>query len=123
MAKRKTQWIDTILTTPSAIPGAVDPGTVQDNVILSETELENVPNSTLIRVVGSITVARTAGSPVLSFALWLSPNYEGIALPGDWRNDEFQRGSILWTHLFFASGSVEGLERVRLDIRSKRRMT
>ena len=123
MARRKTQWIDTVETTIVTVAGAAAPGTVSNELILSEAELENVPNSTLIRVVGTIWYVASAGAPIVTAALWLAPNYTDSVLPLKWDNDEFQRGSMLWTDLFMSSSSSDDPVRRTLDIRSKRRMT
>jgi len=122
VAKRKTQWIDTVNSTANSLVGAAAPGTIVNEVILSENELENVPNSTLIRVVGNLIFARSAGTPVITAALWLAPNYSGVALPTDWDNDTFQRGSVLWTTMFMDTVGSTTVNH-HLDIRSKRRMT
>ena len=61
--------------------GAAAPGTVKNETIIAETELENLGRFTITRVVGEIWISRTAGSPVCSFALSVFDNFPGATFP------------------------------------------
>ena len=97
--KRRTQWVEGINTAYQDLLGAAAPGTVLDEVIVSEGELENFNNPTIIRVVGDILLLSSLGRPVVTATLWVAPRYADAILPSDWDQDAFQRGSVMWTKL------------------------
>ena len=123
--KRRTRWIDAISTDAIALAGAVAPGTVVNRTLLTEAELETIADgATLIRTVGSVNMIRTAGSPVVTLALWFAPNYPAAVFPADWTQDVFEREKVFQTemwHMNLGSNS-QGSHRM-FDVRSKRRVS
>ena len=123
MAKRRTRWIDTVSTTPVALAGAAAPGTVIDESILPENELETLgTGATLIRVVGHIHLSSLLIDPVVTAALWFAPNYAGAVFPVDWLNDVFERQSVIWTGLWRPKATKHSNVTV-IDIRAKRKVS
>ena len=120
MARRRTQWLDAILSTPQFIAGAVAPGTIVSNTILTETELENVGASTLIRIVGDLFCLSAAAEPVFTHTLLLFNNYVGGGLPTDWDNDTFERSDVLGTWMSQPDAAVSAIHH-RIDLRTKRK--
>ena len=122
-SKRQTQWIDTIQSAVQSIAGAVAPGTIDSNVMILESEAENVGGGgTVSRIVGDIWVARTAGAPVVTATVMVFDTYVGAALPTDWDNDTFQRRAVMWTAMWVLNSTTDGFQRRTLDVRTKRKL-
>ena len=80
--RRRFQWVDAIEATYIAIAGAVAPGTIVTNTIITEAELENVGGgATLIRVVGDIVTQETVGVPVVTYTLAIMEQFAGATSP------------------------------------------
>jgi len=124
MAKRLTTWIDAVITTPVVVIGAVAPGTILNDGIVTEAEFENLGRSTITRVVGQINLNPTLASPVVTMALWVSPEYAGAAKPTDWDQDTFQRQRVLWTYIarpLLGGGLIHSVD-IDVDVRSQRKV-
>ena len=120
--RRRFQWIDAIQTTEVVLNGAAAPGTIINETILSEAELENVGGGgTLIRVVGDIQVKRTLGTPVITASLFVREAYAGSVSPSDWTADTFQRRDMLGTWMFGGNVNTAAMYRV-IDLRTKRKL-
>ena len=123
MAKRRTRWVDTVSTTAVVLAGAVAPGTVVDEAILPESELETLgTGATIIRVVGHIIMRSDAGAPVVTGCLWLAPNYAGAVFPTDWLNDTFERNAVMATFMWQPKAGLS-TEPTPVDIRTKRKVS
>ena len=121
--RRRYQWVDAAEFTPIAIAGAAAPGTLVQNTIILESELENVGGgATLIRVVGEIITGEVLGKPVVSHTLFVFNNYAGAALPVDWDNDVFQRSDVLGTWTHFPGSNTLFTVQERIDLRTKRKL-
>ena len=123
-SKRRTQWIDAVQSTQVNVAGAAAPGTVVDTSIIGEAELENLgaQGLTLIRVIGDLWFRRTAGTAVLSAALWDAPNYAGAVWPTDWVQDTYERRANLGSWSIWVS-SVYEVHHIKVDLRTKRKMS
>jgi len=120
--RRRFQWIDALVSSPIAVAGAAAPGTISNQTIISEVELENVGGgATMMRVVGDIILRATAGNPVFTYALWVFPAYVGSVQPTDWDNDTFQRADMLGTWTVQAP-VADRISIVRVDLRTKRKL-
>ncbi len=121
--RRKTQWIDSIISTEFTLPGAAAPGTVDNRTLLSETEIENVGGgSVLTRIVGDIGLrAAGADTPVVTASVMLFSNFVGSTFISDYDGDAFQRQGMLWTRmgLPIAGDAVRWF----VDWRANRKMT
>ncbi len=122
--RRRYQWIDAIQTTAVALVGAAAPGTVSDQTIIGEAELENIGGgATLLRVVGDIWLRRTQGTaPVVTGTLFNLQGYGSAVAPIDWQQDEFQRTANLGSWLWMV-GSTDALTiHQSIDLRTKRKL-
>ena len=120
--KRRTQWIDSLATSEIAVAGAAAPGTINEQVLVDEAEIENVGGAaTVTRIVGSITLQRTLGSPVLSIAIWLGSAFVGAANPTDWDQDTYQRSRVLWTYQTLLTTDPANRQ-LTVDIRTQRKL-
>ena len=123
MSRRRTQWIDAIVSTGQTIAGAAAPGTIVANTIISETEMEQYGGAaTLIRVIGDIFTRRAAGVAVITHTLFLLENYAGATAPTDWANDEFQRKDVLGNYMAVLPSDSSGMVHERIDLRTKRKL-
>ena len=120
--KRTVQWIDAVNTSLTALAGAASPGTIVNETIISEAELENLGRFTITRIVGDIMLSRTAGSPVVTATLVLFDNYPGAAFVPDWNQDAFERGNVLWSVMRHMTSASEPLH-ISVDVRSQRKMS
>ena len=123
-SRRRYQWIDAIVTTEVALVGAAAPGTIIEEAILLETELENIGGGgTLIRVVGDIWARRTQGTaPILTSTLFVAQQHVGVVQPTDWVQDTFQNKFVLGTWLGMV-GSTDALTvHFKVDLRTKRKL-
>ena len=122
--RRKTQWIDGLVTSNVAVAGAAAPGTVVDTTMLAEAELENIGGGgTLIRVVGDLIFRRTAGAPVVTAVLFVAQNYVGAVNPTDWDVDAFQREENLGSWMSAGMDTTLSWDRHHIDLRTKRKLT
>ncbi len=122
--RRRYQWIDAIQTSAITLNGAAAPGTVSDQTIIGEAELENIGGgATLMRVVGDIWVRRLAGTaPIVTATLFNLQGYGSAVAPADWQQDEFQRTANLGSWLWMV-GSTDGLTvHQSIDLRTKRKL-
>ena len=123
-SRRRYQWIDAIVSSETALVGAAAPGTIIEDAIVLESELENIGGgATLMRVVGDIWIRRTAGTaPIVSHTLFVAQQFVGIVQPTDWVGDTFQNKMVLGTWLSMV-GSTDGLTvHHRVDLRTKRKL-
>ena len=101
MAKRRTQWIDAINSTPTDVAGIIN----VDEALVSESELENVGGaSTITRVVGEIWIHSLLVVPVAGWTIWLHGVYVGSVTLTLWDIDTFQRQRVMATGWFMAGG-------------------
>ncbi len=122
--RRRTRWIDSLLTSRTALAGAAAPGTIIDSVLMTETEIESLGDgATLIRIVGDIWTCDSAGDPVVSHNIWLSPAYAGIVLIADWEQDAYERTSMLGTWMVVPDSNTALCKHTRVDLRSKRKLS
>ncbi len=118
---RRTQWIDSLITTPQTVAATA----VSTNAVVTEAEIENLGGgTTLVRVIGDIVMARTASTPVASANLYIQDTYLGSAAPTSWVQDTYQRQNLLWTRLWFGTSAiVQDQMPMWVDLRSKRKVT
>jgi hypothetical protein len=122
MAKRRTRWVDATLTNLTAVAGAAAPGTVVNETLVSEAELESFGSgSTIIRVVGDLVLVRAAGAPLVTVAWWLASNYAGAVFVADWDTDAFERERVMFTKLVQPTASYN--PETAIDIRTKRKVS
>ena len=121
MARRRTTWISAVETDGVALAGAAAPGPVVNETLVSEAEHENTPGATVVRVVGDFCLRRTAGSPIVTWALWWAPNYVGAVLPTDWTQDVFERESVMLVGMF--APNIGDFRRYPFDVRTKRKIS
>ena len=123
-SRRRTRWVDALRSDVLVLAGAAAPGSIVDEALITETEMEQeLVGGTIIRVVGSIFVLRTAGSPVVTAAIWMAPTYVGSVLPSDWTNDTFNRPGVMYTEMWNgASVGTPHENRTVMDVRSKRKI-
>ena len=119
--KRRTQWIDAIQATAIAVNGAAAPGTINEQAILTEGELENLGGgATLLRLVGDIWIRSSAGNSVITTSFYLNQQYAGAASVADWNQDAYQRLAYLGGYM--TEATVGLTQRVMVDLRTKRKM-
>ena len=121
--RRRTRWIDALRSDVLSLSGAVAPGSITDEGLITETEMEQeIVGATLIRIVGSIICVRSVGSPIITAAIWMAPTYLGSALPTDWTNDTFERPGVMHTEMWFGGVASPMGDHRRIDVRSKRKI-
>ena len=120
--RRQTQWIDASSTSLVALAGAVAPGTIVNETIISEGEFENLGKLTVTRIVGEIWISRTAGSPVVTATLLTLENYPGAVFPVDYTPDVWQRPNNMWSAMWHGTSATDGPMKIPVDVRSQRKM-
>ncbi len=122
--RRRTQWIDAINTGPITVLGAIAPGTLNEETMVSEGEMENIGGgATLIRTVGEIWTLQSVGAPAFTHTLFLAQNFVGATFPADWDADAFQRQQVLGTWMGLLDAGSNRSYRHSIDLRSKRKLT
>ena len=121
-SSRRTQWIDAVETTRVALNGAAAPGTINNDILIGENEVENVGgNVTLLRTVGDLWIQRNAGNAVVTATMFLGQAFAGAVQPTDWNQDAFQRRENLYSWMVVGSASDEG-SHIVVDVRTKRKI-
>ena len=121
--RRRTRWYDALRSDALVQSGAVPPGTITNEGLVTETELENeLAGATLIRIVGSIICTRNAGQPITTAAVWMAPTYLGAVLPSDWTNDTFSRPGVMHTEIWLSASGADVQDRRMIDIRTQRKV-
>jgi len=122
-SRRRYQWIDAIVATEISLLGAAAPGTIVNQTLVAEAELENIGGGgTLIRIVGDVYMRVALGNPVVTFSIFLAQQFAGAVQPTDWGNDEFQRKQYLGGKMLMGlQGNENGHWSV--DLRTKRKLT
>ena len=120
MAKRRTQWSDTVQSTVTAVAGIAQ----SDETLVTEDEFENVGGgATITRIVGELWIHASLAAPVTGWAIWLKSVYTGATSPDLWDNDTFQREAVMATGWYMSGGHTqERLQRYVIDVRTKRKV-
>ena len=122
-SKRRTRWFDNIDSTLFTVVGAAAPGTIVNRISLGEAAIEdNFNGGTLVRTVGTIWLHQTAGSPIMSVVLYMSPTFAGSVEPTDWVDDTFERQGVMMTWFANPTSISRGLNPIHVDVRSKRKL-
>ena len=121
--RRRTQWVDAILSDVTTIAGAAAPGTLVEQSIVTEVEMENIGGgATVIRIIGDIWTLQSAGAPVVTHTLYLRQEYQGVTSVSDWVNDAFQRTEVMATWMVALDSGSSQAHHTMVDIRSKRKL-
>ena len=122
MAKRRTQWIDTIQTARPSVAGL----SMSHVDLVSESDFENLGGGvTIVRLVGELWFSgeAVADAPTVAWAIWLAAEYAGSANPTILDNDFFQRQRVMHTGMYFRDGTDDHTwYKKDIDIRGKRKV-
>ena len=115
--KRRTVWKDA-LTGIKTLAAT----TVANDVILAESDIEELGEVTITRIVGSFIYSYPSGtSNELRGAIWVSPQYAGIANPSTIDADFFERSRVMWTMSDMVDFN-DDIRRISFDIRTMRKV-
>ena len=122
MAKRRTQWIDTIETSRPTLAGQA----LAHIDIVSEADFENLGGGvTIVRIVGEMWFSGPAldDSPTVAWAIWLAAEFSGSGNPDILNNDFFQCQRVMSTGMFLQNGRDDDqYVKMDVDIRGKRKV-
>ena len=116
--KRKVLWKDALLAETSLAAT-----TIINHPLVAESDVENLGDVTVTRIVGELSVSYASGSfNILRGAIWVSGLFSGAVNPTALNTTFFERSRVMWT-IHRMVNSTDETTRIMIDIRTQRKLS